>query len=347
MNRGFVRFLVCVAVVMSCLIAGAEANAGWHYRGCCGVPYYGWTGYSYSYYGGWGGADLGCGTSCYTPCYTSCYTPCYSSCYDPCYSGWGCGLLSRLAYRCRSHHYGYYWGCNSCWVAPSCCSVCGYPVDSCGCGGVESGIQYGEPSIVPDQQPSSPTPANPPAGDSNSLPEKQTSLMRQGALLTVNVPQDARVLVNGVATRSTGSLRRYVSRNLTPGFDYTYEVKAEVTVNGKPVVQTKTVQLRAGQQTELAFDMNSPTPMETSLTLHVPADAKVYLAGNQTRGSGAVRTFRTTKLADGQTWSDYVVRVVVDENGASRTKEESITLRAGEEREMTFNFNIDKVAVAR
>ncbi len=343
MNRLIVRVLMCVAVVTSILMVSTQADAGWHYRGYCGAPYYGWAGYSYnySYYaGGWGG----CGTGCYTPC----YTPCFDACYDPCYRVRGCGLLSRLSYRIRAHHYGYYWGSNTCWVAPSCCSWCGDPLDDCGCGGIESGIQYGEPTIVPDQQPGMPTPATPPANDPNgTLPEKQTSLTRDRALLTVDVPQNARVLVNGIPTRSTGSLRRYVSRNLTPGFDYTYEVKAEVMVNGTPTIQTKTVQLRAGQQAQLAFDMNAAPPMETALTINVPADAKVYLAGNATQGNGTVRTFRTTKLADGQTWSNYLVRVVVKDNGEDRTKEEMITLRAGEQREMTFDFNIDKVATAR
>jgi uncharacterized protein (TIGR03000 family) len=190
-----------------------------------------------------------------------------------------------------------------------------------------------------DMMPSEPAPADP--GD---LPEKQTSLDRNSALLTVTVPGQARVLVNGVATRSTGDLRRYVSRNLIPGFDYTYEVKAEVVVDGEPMTQTKTVQLRAGEKAKLAFDMQAAEQLETALTVHVPANAKVYLAGNKTKGSGAVRTFRTTKLPSGQSWSDYVVRVVVEENGLVRSKEETITLQAGDQRELSFDFDIDKVA---
>ena len=199
-----------------------------------------------------------------------------------CYSGYrGCGLLSRLAYRCRTHHYGYYWGCYSPSAADSaCCSVCGYATVAAVAVAMESGIQYGDPVIVPDQQ-DGPTPAEPPAEDPNmDLPEKQTSFSRDSALLTVAVPGDARVLVNGIATRSTGSQRRYVSRNLTPGFDYTYEVRAEVMVDGKPVMQTKTVQLRAGQQAKLAFDMKAANPLETALTLHVPSERQ-GLSGRQ------------------------------------------------------------------
>ena len=191
-----------------------------------------------------------------------------------------------------------------------------------------------------------PTPANPPAADPTvPMPETQTSNSVNGALLTVNVPNQARVVVNGIPTRSKGSQRRYVSKGLTPGFSYTYEVKAEANVDGKPVVQTKTVQLRAGEQANLAFDFAAPSTVETSLTLHVPEDAKVYLAGNETKGNGPIRTFRTTRLADGKSWNDYAIRVVVDEQNLS--KEKVITLQAGDERELTFDFDVDKVAAAR
>ncbi len=42
------------------------------------------------------------------------------------------------------------------------------------------------------------------------------------AMLTVSVPADARVFVNGHATTSTGETRTYISRNLRPGATYTY-----------------------------------------------------------------------------------------------------------------------------
>jgi uncharacterized protein (TIGR03000 family) len=105
--------------------------------------------------------------------------------------------------------------------------------------------------------------------------------------------------------------------------------------------------LRAGEESKLAFDMNAPQALETALTIHVPENAKVYLAGNQTNGKGTVRTFRTSKLSEGQSWSDYVVRVVVQDKGLSRSLEEKITLRAGDQRELTFDFEIDKVASVR
>jgi len=320
MNRGrfqtlrfqTLRFqtLLLIGVLVVASLATTQANAGWwHWRAYCGVPCY-----SYSYYGGWG--------CCPT------YSPCYA----------GCGLLGRFSQRWWSHHYRYYWGCYT--PVYSCCSVCGCYDCCCGGGTV---IDYGTPSMEAN-------PANPPtpAGDSSVLPEKQTSLTRDSAFLTVDVPEDAKIFVNGVATRSTGAMRRYVSRDLLPGFDYTYEVKAERMVDGQPVVQSKTVQLQAGDQAKLAFDWStSSDELETALTLRVPEEARVYLAGNQTSGSGTVRTFRTTKLPKGQSWADYVVRVVVNDNGLVRSKQETITLRAGDNRELSFDFDVDKVAAAR
>lgn len=334
MNRGMLRSLLFVSVLAGVTMLAGQANAGWRHWGFpCGVPYVGWTGYSYSYYGGW---------DCCGPTYSACYAPVCTT-WNPCWapSCRGCGLLGRLAYRWRAHHYGYYWGCSSPCYVTSCCDICGCGWDDCGCGGTVIEESYPSSQPMEGPTPADPTPADP------ATPEQTTSMLRGGALLTVQVPDNARILVNGIPTRSQGDLRRYISRNLTPGFDYTYEVKAEAMVNGVPVTETKTVQLRAGQQAQLAFDFQTPSAVETALTLHVPAEAKVYLAGQATKGEGSVRTFRTAKLPAGQTWADYVVRVVVDENGEQQVKEETITLRAGEQRQMTFDFEVDKLASAR
>lgn len=261
---------------------------------------------------------------------------CGYTCYRPCY-GPVRGLLSRLfggwrAYPCGS------WACyDPCWT---CCSVCG--CYDCCCVG-ETVIEYSVPST-----PQSPTPANQNSGSSNSkLQEKQTSVKRENAFLTVEVPEDARISVNGIATQSTGDVRRYVSRDLAPGFDYTYEVKAERLVEGKPVTATKTIQLQAGQNAKLAFDMEAAKPVETAVTVHVPEEAQVYLAGNPTDETGSVRTFRTTALESGESWSDYVVRVKFKDHGKVRTMEEKITLRAGDQRDLSFDFDVNKVASVR
>jgi uncharacterized protein (TIGR03000 family) len=158
------------------------------------------------------------------------------------------------------------------------------------------------------------------------------------------VPDDAKIFVNGTATSSTGAARQYVSRGLQNGFNYTYEVKAEVVRDGKTVEQVKTINLRAGQTAELAFDFPAADAVETALTVNVPADAKVYLAGNPTNAKGEKRVFRTTGLSSGKAWDSYVVRVEFEQDGETVTQERTISLKAGQSQELTFPGEVEKIA---
>ena len=173
---------------------------------------------------------------------------------------------------------------------------------------------------------------------------QNTSIRRADGLLAVSVPDDAKIFVNGVNTTSTGEDRTYVSRDLNGGYNYTYEVRAEVVRDGKTVEQVKSVNLRAGETARVAFDFAAPAETETALTLHVPADAKVYLAGNATSAQGEVRVFRTTGLTAGKTWSDYTIRVEYDLDGRTVTQERTIALTGGKAQELTFQFDAEKVA---
>jgi uncharacterized protein (TIGR03000 family) len=194
--------------------------------------------------------------------------------------------------------------------------------------------------------PPPPTAAPPAAGKS--------ALDGDAGYIVVDVPADAKVFVNGHATTSTGEHRQYVSHGLEAGMRYEYQVRAEIVRDGKVQSETKTVQLTAGSQADLAFDMNGASPVpqtaktgaapKTAVLLHVPADAHVFIAGHEMTATGADREFVTTKLAAGSTWDNYTVRVV--KGGESR--EQTISLAGGDSRELTFNFDAPKVAsVAR
>ena len=182
-----------------------------------------------------------------------------------------------------------------------------------------------------------------------SVPEapattEQTSAASE-ATLTVNVPSDARVFVNGVKTKSVGSERSYVSRGLQSGFNYSYEVRAEVERDGKVVEETKTVSLMAGRTAHVAFTLNSrEAAPATTLTVNVPADAKVYLAGTETTSSGEVREFTTTKLATGQSWENYTIRVTFQQDGQTVSREKTITLNAGDKQVVDFQAEPQLVA---
>jgi uncharacterized protein (TIGR03000 family) len=105
--------------------------------------------------------------------------------------------------------------------------------------------------------------------------------------------------------------------------------------------------LRGGRSAHLDFDFTQPAPVETRLTLNVPEDAQVRLSGNETRSTGPVRRFSTTRIQQGQEWADYVVEVTVERSGRQLSKQQQISLSGGDQKELTFNFDQTELAVAR
>jgi len=187
----------------------------------------------------------------------------------------------------------------------------------------------------------------PPASESTSSDRK----LLNAVVLDVSLPADARVYINDRLTRSTGSDRRYVSDGLDMGSVYTYELRAEVIRSGRRLVKKEVVKLKAGDEVDVKFsfgqeidEQNAALPLDTKLIVRVPEDAKVILAGTDAPSTGTVRTFTTRELSEGQRWDDYTVRVEVARDGRVETKEEVISLAAGETREIDFDFADNKVA---
>jgi len=215
---------------------------------------------------------------CYTPCYATCYTPCYTTCYtsccDPCggwYLGYRPGPIRRLLFGPYRWYYGS--GLSGCWTA--CCDpCCETTVDACDAA-VSTGVATQQPTPAPAQTeveaakpapaPAPPvatpptveppasleTPAPPVAPPSTMTPVNQTS-----GLLTIWVPATAKVYINGLETKSTGSRRRYVSYGLDPSLTYKYEVRVELVRDGRIAEETQTVYLTAGESQGLAFGFN-------------------------------------------------------------------------------------------
>jgi uncharacterized protein (TIGR03000 family) len=161
------------------------------------------------------------------------------------------------------------------------------------------------------------------------------------------VPQDAKIAVNGEPTTSDGSQRRYVSHGLQPGESYRYVVKATMERDGETLEQTKVAMLRGGKITSLDFDFDDAGVTETSLTLNVPADAKVFLSGNETKAQGSQRRYSTTRIPEGEKWADYTIRVTVDRDGQTLSKEQVVTLKGGDRTELDFAFDQTELADAR
>jgi uncharacterized protein (TIGR03000 family) len=138
--------------------------------------------------------------------------------------------------------------------------------------------QPGGVAIPPPTGPAQTEPAVEPPGKTPEPPAEappSTSNIRENSgLLTIYVPYDAKIEVNGLPTRSEGSRRQYVSYGLKPGFSYKYVIRAEATVRVKQdpddanspmidrLVQEKLeVVLTAGDRQMVTFGFN-PTPTQ-------------------------------------------------------------------------------------
>ena len=67
------------------------------------------------------------------------------------------------------------------------------------------------------------------------------------ARLTIELPADARLFVDGQLTKGEGTSRNFHTPELPKDQTFFYEIKAEVVVDGIPVSETKRVLVRAGE----------------------------------------------------------------------------------------------------
>ncbi len=173
-------------------------------------------------------------------------------------------------------------------------------------------------------------------------PDRSTLLQQRGVLLTVQVPEGAKVYVNGYQTRSTGPVRNYLTRNLDPHKTYRYRLRVVMNHQGRQVVEEKEVELRVGQQVQLKFDPAQLAQAETKLVLHVPENAQVFLAGQPTKATGPVREYVTRSLKTGQVWENYTVKVIVPGKDKPQVIERKLKLVGGQ----TYRLAIDPAQVS-
>jgi uncharacterized protein (TIGR03000 family) len=86
--------------------------------------------------------------------------------------------------------------------------------------------------------------------------EPKTSI-NAPATIVVSLPADAKLTVDGVATRSTSEIRSFVTPTLAAGRTFQYTLAAEVVRNGRPIVETRNVTVRAGQTSNVVFTLGS------------------------------------------------------------------------------------------
>lgn len=248
MNRVHWKFLLVGAVVAIALsVESRQVNAqwaGWYqpttWSSCCTVPYYP-AAYTVGY------------TPYYRTSYVVGYTP-YVSTWGR-YVGWRPGPVRRWLfgpYRWYRGPVGWPYATTAIAYDPCCTTDVTTETPAASPTPAAKPAPMPAPTYAP-QQPSdviSPAPAEPKT--SQRTPDTSGTL-------SVLVPSDAKVTVNGRETQSTGTHRQFVSHGLKAGFSYKYVVRAEVVRNGVVREDTRTLILTAGQTTALAFGFNTST----------------------------------------------------------------------------------------
>lgn len=154
--------------------------------------------------------------------------------------------------RCGGSCGGCYCGgcyCGGCCHGGYCGGYChgGYCGGCCHTGGYYNGggAPYGQPPMK--------------GGEPVPAPKKKTDSkeeVRAPATLIVNLPANARLSIDGHATRATSAQRIFISPPLEPGRDYVYNLRAEITrEDGQPTTTTQQVMVRAGQETRVTLDL--------------------------------------------------------------------------------------------
>lgn len=107
-------------------------------------------------------------------------------------------------------------------------------------------------SLAPADELPPPSAAVPPA---SALPQGEDDA---GTRITVRVPPDAEVWVDGQKMRQTGNARQFIVPPLEPDRDYHYAIRARWAEDGRVVERTREVTVRAGDR--LAVSFLSPSP---------------------------------------------------------------------------------------
>jgi uncharacterized protein (TIGR03000 family) len=158
------------------------------------------------------------------------------------------------------------------WYYDDCCSTCEW--EACCCEETSSASPSDKPTEAPVRPMPGPAttyrptpkseapqqPETPPAGTPNSPNKTGASVDATPSdvgQLTVRVPADADVFINGLKTASRGTLRAYLSQGLKPGRAYDYEVRVQVRRNGTLLEEVREVRLTTGAQAALAIDFDA------------------------------------------------------------------------------------------
>jgi uncharacterized protein (TIGR03000 family) len=84
----------------------------------------------------------------------------------------------------------------------------------------------------------------------DATPKKASST----AQITVNLPSEAKVYIEGVETPSSSDKRVFVTPDLKAGTVYYYTISAEIVRDGKKLIATEKIAVRAGSDAKITLN---------------------------------------------------------------------------------------------
>lgn len=257
---------------------------------------------------------------------------CYGCCGGGCCGGYSYGC-------CGGGCCGGCWGCHGYTSVGSCygCGGChgcygGYALTGC-CGG-----GYAVPTApgvyIAPGAPVVPAPPPPPVKDgikktSTDGPMAIGSLPVNRGQVVVYVPADAKLYAEGQATTLGGTERVFQTPDLVEGRDFQYTLKVEFAQGGETKSTTKQVLVRAGHRTVVDFTNTNNDSVSSSVTVNLPAKAKLFVDGVATPISSGTHTFRTPELTKGKSYV-YAFRAEIDREGKTEIENREVTFKGGD-----------------
>jgi uncharacterized protein (TIGR03000 family) len=222
------------SVVLATVLTAGGASPAWGCHGCHGCC----GGYNAFSCGG----CFGCCGGCFGGCH-GCWGGCYGSSCNGC---WGSFSISFGC--CGGCHGGCYGGCyGACYGYTAPIWVYGAYGGGGTCYGCAGSVTYSAPATTDKKQDKK----DEKKGDKKQ--DKESNVRPTQATVVVELPADARMMIDNTVSDLTSDSRMFVTPDLIPGQDYYYTIKAEVIRDGKKVSQSQKIFVRAGRTTRVEF----------------------------------------------------------------------------------------------
>jgi uncharacterized protein (TIGR03000 family) len=179
------------------------------------------------------------------------------------------------------------------------------------------------------------------------------------ATVTIQVADGATFSVDGKTIVLSGTSQTFNTPALDSNRTYYYEMKAAASKDGKNLIASKRVAVKAGETItvdlrELKVEGAAPAsepkatsfpPAPAKLTIKLPAEAKLFVDGVQAPLTSAERTFETPKLDAGKDYV-YTIKAELSQEGRTISETKRVTFQAGKEVTVEFK-NLATQSVSR